>query len=553
MRRPDLISGDLAVTHARLLLASSCFVLMGTTPPAPAADETAPPFVSSDHFLLARLNAADVLDAPLFRDLVAALEKVGEPEVTWESAEKKFAHDWGFRPSRIESVTFCLPEPPANPDGEVKFALIVTTKDKLTPGKAFPNERRGKTERPGFIALDENVLMHFPDEKTLAIVHEALADRYLAGFAKDPAKGWPLTEAFVKAAAGHAAYAAFSPARAPQGFREIVNGVVPCDALFAAKALAVAIDLKGKEVRLGARARFADATAARKAKDALDGLRADTARAVGAAIDHPGAAEDFGLILDAFKVAKRALTEAAIATNGPDLTATAAYKADFDLAAVLTAAVKKVRVAAEKSTAQGRLKQMIIAVHNYSEVTGALPLHGVDAKGPLKGADGKPLLSWRVALLPYLEAGELYKRFKLDEPWDSEHNKKLIPKMPRIYAVPGTKAPEGKTYYQQVIGPAVMRPGLTLAKLANLDGTANTVAIVEAAEPVIWTKPDDVMIPGKETPKDLKKRFGGHFPGGFNVAMWDGSVRWLDARRLTEKTLWSALRPDDGQPLGPDW
>jgi hypothetical protein len=541
------------VTPFRLLLALACSTLTGTRA-APAADESAPPpAVASDHFVLARLRGADVLESPLFRDLVEALKKIGEKEVTWESAEQKFEQDWGFRPSRIESVTFCMPDAPAGPDDNLKFVLVFVTRDKLARDKVLAGERRGKTDRPGFVALQEDILLHFPDEKTAVVVHETLADRYLGGYAKDRAKGWPLTDEFVKAAADHAALVVVSPARAPKGFRELVNRVVPCDALFAATSLVIALDLKGKEVRLGARGRFPDAAAARKAKDALDGLRADAARAVGAAINAPGATEDFGPILDVFKAAKRALTDVAVATSGAELTVAAAYKADFDISAVLTAAVKMVRIAADRSTAQGRLKQMIVAVHNYNDATGTLPVHGVDAKGLLKGLDGKPLLSWRVALLPYLEEQELYKEFKLDEPWDSEHNKTLIPKMPRIYTVPGTKAPEGRTYYQQVIGPAVMRPGMTLAKVTNLDGTANTVALVEAAEPVIWTKPDDVMIPGKEMPKDLKKRFGGHFPGGFNVVMWDGTVRWIDSRRLTEKTLWNALRPDDGELLGPDW
>jgi hypothetical protein len=118
--------------------------------------------------------------------------------------------------------------------------------------------------------------------------------------------------------------------------------------------------------------------------------------------------------------------------------------------------------------------------------------------------------------------------------------------------LPGAKqAPPGQTYYQQVIGPAVMRPGFTIANIP--DGTSNTIAVVEAAESVIWTKPDDVMIPGKEMPKDLKKKFGGHFPNIFQVALWDGSVRAIDLKRISEKTLWNALRPDDAEVLGPDW
>ena len=76
--------------------------------------------------------------------------------------------------------------------------------------------------------------------------------------------------------------------------------------------------------------------------------------------------------------------------------------------------------------------------------------------------------------------------------------------------------------------------------------------MIEAAEPVIWTKPDDVMLPGKELPKDLKKKFGGLFPGGFMVAMWDGSVRFI-SDSISDQTLGNALNPKDGMTLGKDW
>jgi hypothetical protein len=75
---------------------------------------------------------------------------------------------------------------------------------------------------------------------------------------------------------------------------------------------------------------------------------------------------------------------------------------------------------------------------------------------------------------------------------------------------------------------------------------------VEAAEPVIWTKPDDVMFPDKELPKDFRKKFGGQFPGGFTIALWDGSAGFvLDT--MSDETLRLALDPADGQVLGSDW
>src|SRR5262249_32600764 len=56
------------------------------------------------------------------------------------------------------------------------------------------------------------------------------------------------------------------------------------------------------------------------------------------------------------------------------------------------------------------------------------------------GKYGRPLLSWRVLILPYVEQGDLYSQFKLDEAWDSPNNLPLLEKMPAVYALPGSKS-----------------------------------------------------------------------------------------------------------------
>jgi hypothetical protein len=81
---------------------------------------------------------------------------------------------------------------------------------------------------------------------------------------------------------------------------------------------------------------------------------------------------------------------------------------------------------------------------------------------------------------------------------------------------------------------------------------SNTIAVVEAADAVVWTKPDDVMLPGKEVPKDLKKKLGGIFPGGFTVMMWDGSVRFV-RDTVSDRTLSALLSPAGGEVLDSDW
>ena len=139
----------------------------------------------------------------------------------------------------------------------------------------------------------------------------------------------------------------------------------------------------------------------------------------------------------------------------------------------------------------------------------------------------------------------------MNEPWDSPNNKKLIEQDAEDLrlAEAGQAGLHARANGRRPQCPA---PVGTRYPASIPDGTSNTIAVIEAAEPVIWTKPDDVMLPGKELPKDLKKKFGGLFPGGFNVAMWDGSVRFI-SDSISDQTLGNALNPKDGMTLGKDW
>src|SRR5262249_44520591 len=97
-------------------------------------------------------------------------------------------------------------------------------------------------------------------------------------------------------------------------------------------------------------------------------------------------------------------------------------------------------------TSSNNLKQIALAVINFSDAnSGRMPADITDKSG-------KALLSWRVAILPYIEEDKLFKEFKRDEPWDSENNKKLIAKMPKVYAPVRVKAKEGEAFYQVVSG-----------------------------------------------------------------------------------------------------
>lgn len=198
--------------------------------------------------------------------------------------------------------------------------------------------------------------------------------------------------------------------------------------------------------------------------------------------------------------------------------------------------VAQFRGMGDRAISSNNLKQIALAMHNYHSAHNGFPPSGLAG---IQNRDGKPLLSWRVAILPYIEQEPLYRQFNLDLPWDHPHNKKLIAQMPKIYAAPGITAKEpGLTNYQVFTGPGTVfeqRPGPI--RPANIriqdiqDGTSNTLMVVEAAKAVIWTKPEDIVY----DPKQPLPRLGGVYEDGFHAAFCDGSVRFL--RKLAEETL----------------
>lgn len=196
-----------------------------------------------------------------------------------------------------------------------------------------------------------------------------------------------------------------------------------------------------------------------------------------------------------------------------------------------------------RSQAMNKLKQIALAMHNFADVKTHFP----DAA--TRDSKGKALLSWRVQILPYLDdAGDaLYKEFKLDEPWDSEHNKKLIDRMPEVFNLPGSKAAAGKTCVLLPIGDATVVPkgqGLSIRKIT--DGTSNTFLIVEAddAHAVPWTAPDDLKFDAEKPTAGI----GGHYGEGFLVVMCDGSVQFI-AAGTPDETVRALFTPSGGEPV----
>lgn len=190
------------------------------------------------------------------------------------------------------------------------------------------------------------------------------------------------------------------------------------------------------------------------------------------------------------------------------------------LVGLLLPAVQAAREAARRMQASNELKQIGLAMHNFHAAFDHLPDRAIRDK------DGSPLLSWRVAILPFIEQNALYERFHLDEPWDSEHNLTLLPLMPSTYVDPSVATDPGYTVFQAVVGDDAIFPENGTGRFRDItDGTSNTIMVVEANvdEAVPWTQPTDVDI-DRDNPLP---QLGHTHQNGFHVLMADGAVKFI--------------------------
>ncbi len=186
------------------------------------------------------------------------------------------------------------------------------------------------------------------------------------------------------------------------------------------------------------------------------------------------------------------------------------------------------------------LESVAAALRKYQERTKTLP-----ARASMS-TDGKPLLSWRVQILPDLGYDDLYREFHLDEAWDSEHNAKLVAKMPREFGGPlaaGAKPPNGNTLVMAMVGPMTCFPEQGTKTLSEIvDDASTTLLVTETRRNTPWTKPDDLLV---DPSGKLSGRLGGVHPGGVVFCTVDGKAHFV--RDATLATIVPALFTVAGQ------
>ncbi len=204
-------------------------------------------------------------------------------------------------------------------------------------------------------------------------------------------------------------------------------------------------------------------------------------------------------------------------------------------------AVQRVREVSQNAVAMNNLKQIALAMHNYESTYGYFPPAAtLDKKG-------KKLLSWRVAILPYIEQQNLYSQFKLDEAWDSENNKKWSDVTIKTYTDPRIEFKPGMTIYKAPVGNGAFWDLVRGTKISDVhDGLSNTLMVIAGGDPVPWAKPDDYDYdPKKGFPADYAKALDDLLLAAFA----DGSVRTINLAKLKvrDETLRRLIERSDGQ------
>jgi hypothetical protein len=181
-------------------------------------------------------------------------------------------------------------------------------------------------------------------------------------------------------------------------------------------------------------------------------------------------------------------------------------------------------------TADGNLRELHKGFEKYYQDKGSYPPPAIHGK------KGEALLSWRVALLPYLGEEKLYKEFRLDEPWDSLHNKKLLHRMPKVLQQPyAYGAQKYKTTFQGFAGPGAVFEGTKGHVKADFKGPGQPilVAVIDRDQSTYWSKPADVTF----TANGPFPQFMGKYAYGFSALFADGTVRFFTTKDTPEKTL----------------
>lgn len=514
---------------AGLPLGLSAVLLLCLSPGAPAQPAPQLPpelqYVPSDAAIFVHTDAAKVWDGTIGKAVRSADTKLVEKL----AGEAKGM--FGLTPDQLRSVTVFLPQL-RGPKDLQSFGIVLTFRTAYDQDKLKSGIGKALQGLP--------YTLHSPSDR-LAVVLVGLDNSFATP--RTQGKPGPLTTAIQEAATGtHLLVIASTLAKLPDEIRgnNLPPEVRPFQPLLAGESITGFVDW-GRELAVEVRVKANTPAQAIESEKALGLLTKLLEQGLGTILQNPNMSDTLTIL----KAVQAGVKGATFKTEGTETRTRISISADLPFDRALAEAAIKIREAAARSQSSNNLKQIVLAMYNYESTYGALPPPVVVNKA------GKPLLSWRVLILPFIEQQQLYKQFKLDEPWDSPNNIKLLDKMPRVYAEPApTKAKKNETHYRVFVGNGAAFDSLRGPKLVEFtDGTSNTILVATAADPVPWTKPDELSF---EPDKDMKKLLGFFYGPVTMVGFADGSVRAI-SQGISKTTLNALLTRAGGEVPGDDF
>lgn len=504
--------------------------------------------VPTDAALFVHVNVAEVWDSKIGDSVRAA------KAVELEKALTEIKKVTGMTPDQVKTVSFFFPKM-KGPGDESTFAVTVTFRKPydravLVKGltEAFKEKKVEVTDKDGVIAFapdDRNKVRVVAKDPMRIELYANVDETKLGG---SPADG-PLAPAIKAAADGATGVVGVNFANLPD---EIRGEDLPAEArafqpLLKSDAAIFTGKMDGDELKLAMRFRSSDKARVTEAEKSLAAGQTllQTLQAVGVEQLGKSKRAEEKALLPLLQEAGELLKRAKVSATESEAVATTTVKTDLPFAPLLQLAFGGVTGPAGRARTQNNLKQIALALHNYHDVyNGFPPASVVDKKG-------KPMLSWRVMILPFVEQDNLYKQFKLDEPWDSTHNKAILDKtpMPQVFALAGeTKEGDKTTHFRVFVNNGALFDPIQATKIQSItDGTSNTIMVVTAATGVPWTKPDEVEFDPKA---DVRKLLHTK-DGGCSVAFADGSVRYLKAD-INVDTLKAMITKAGGEVISDD-
>ena len=515
---------------AAIVLASVDTATVRSTEPSPPTDLA---WVAPDAKGMLSVRVATLWAHPALKQVLPNLLK------NFPDLRDAFEKQLGVAPPGVERLTLVLPRIGPRTDVLVYLRTMKPYDRRKVLESLGPTPREEKHGGQVLYAGHGKAVV-FLDELSFLIGEtgevQSVLDR---GRRKSPG---PLIPALSEAVAGLHALVAGGDPSAPLNAEggQLPPGVEPFRSLMEALAVVATADLDGVQ-GFRATVRF-DYPSEDKARQGAESFRA-LLKLADKGLDAAGQLTEVkndARIVDLLKETRAGLRGASVKAGERQVRVEVAVKSDLvALGDALRAAGARARSASGRARSMNNLKQIALAMHNYHDVNGRLPPAATSDK------DGKPLLSWRVLILPYVEQAPLYRQFHLDEPWDSPHNKKLLTQVPPVFVLPEARWKTGETGYLGFVGKGAFFDGKKGLRFpADFpDGTSNTLMVVEAEKSVPWSQPSDLPF---DPARDVAKF--GFRKEGFLGAMCDGSVR-LFSYKLKPSTLRYLIDRKDGMVI----